>query len=900
MYNVSQQYLTDLQNSVQIENHITATLFTNVGARIEISDKQIIPNSVKLDRRSTDGKFNLGSVYISQLSITLLLDNVTAESLYKGTIELVYHYTLSDNTIEDIKIGKYYINQVSSTKKLFTLTCYDGLYLFDDPVDIEIEGSTYEAIQYMCDVITGVDFGMTKSEVEALPNGNLNVKITSEQIDTYRDALSQIATMLGCFVTINRDNKLVLKPFSTSSVRTYNKKQRVKSTLYIDKTRIAKVTARFLQEENYVNYVEETGNEGATLDLGDISLYAGLDADTKHEILSRVASVLQDIEYMPCSITTFSESSLDVGDMISVVKDDNTTVNSIITHISFNYHKEMQIDCEGLDMRQSFVKSSTNKAISRVSGGSGGLSSVVVKSGLYDNTLISANSQKEILFLYLKFKNNTPVLCNTNLIISAEEDCDVECNFIINKHNCPDNYSIHISAGTYRYALVGVLPLEFIGDFSGSQADVTLALKPSANIVVKEFSTISAVAADVTNTPETPSIAEDFDFNINWLTLDAGLYREDSTLVASWGQLKTDGLNISTDKSSSSAGSGVDEILNNYPEGKVFVIDGSLLETEEYTLPDKTKAERHYFPRYCFGANAQYVRTVIFKNQVYLHNNPFYKNNSIENIYLPSGIGFSSSNAGPNTAKTLVATLYTSLRYGSSAFYEENNSWDKCDLSYQAELTGFTSSARCGVIWNINENTDLSYKVGEGEQSAGLRFNISDLELAPGFYDSANRLIVAWDKLRTLGIDIDTYKSGFYNSKTFPYNQPADFSGKGGVLSLAKLYKRATKVILPDSATFDRIAGRVMSGVAGNIQVLVCPHPIGFGEYCFQHNTNLKHIYIDKDSTRLDSYGGFRSVSTDLLIYTNASSTSDFVTRLRILQDGSTLSLSNIVFDVGV
>ena len=908
MYNVSDTYKNDIENSIIQKNTISGTIYLNNGSSITLDDSIIIPNSLSLDQRATDnGKFTVGSVYISQLLFSIIINDntITAADFYKGYVVLSNTYKLSNNTEETIPLGTYYINNVAKSKKLFTLTCYDALYLFDMPVqETPISGTPYTVIKEICDTYTGVEFGMLESDFANFVNGNINISISSENTDTYRDALSNIASLLGCFVHISRDNKLYLKKFGNESVLTVTKKTRTNSTLYEDKTVIKTVECRCLNVENsYASYTSETTNEtGAILNIGDISILSEVSNEDTIKILDNLAKYLKNINFTPCSYKCVSNNALDVGDLITFKDQNDNNFNCIITHINFNYHKEMLVESEGLDTRKSVVKSSINKAISSsTGGGKGGLQSVVVKSGLYDAKNIDANKTSSILFLYLKFQKDTPVFCSANLIITATEDCDIKCEYYMNtNYILPDVSNIHVLKGTYRYTVSGILPLEFVENFDGNSANIMLNITPTSSIRIEPYTSISAIAADVTNTPKTPSSAEDFDFNINWLTLDAGLYKDNCTLVASIGQLQTDGMSFTTDASSKTAGTYADQYLNAYPDGTILVLDDTI-----FTKP----------PKYWIK-DTQYLRTVILKGNITTNGfYTFYRNISIDKIYIASSVKIYNGNS-PQGMKYFGATLYTDLPYGDTTFYKQNTSWAQCPDSTNNQSSNIPTNSNgekfCmpnhgPIVWGIGSNTDLSYTVGEGEEGAGLRFNITDLQLPAGLYDSANRLICTWDKMLELGVLLDKFNI----TVTYPgYRQNElvrDYikgSGLGMIEALSYLFKETRKCILPNDNSFSVLGDYVMA-LLSNIKVLVCPYPLTLGIYCFYYNTSITHIYFDKNTKCRVTSSGHTFAHTDattLKIYTNASDDTShkFFKAIATTGNDITISNNNIIYDVGV
>lgn len=895
MYNTSNTYKNDIVNGVLQENYITGNLILNNGRNIVVDNKIIIPESLVIDKRATDGAFNVGSVYISSLKISLILDNTKPADVYSGKITLNYNYKLSNGNIEVIPLGSYYVRNVSCTKKLFTLTCYDALYLFDEPIDEVMEGTPYQVITYFCNKYIGIELGMGAGDFNNFPNGSANIIVDPEYIETYRDALSNIASMMGGFVCIGRDNRLYIKEFSNASPFSLLETVRIKTTVNEDKTFIGKVIASFLQEENFVEYKATARSVGATIDLGEISLYKGVSSDSKHNILNNLANYLGNrIYYTPSNLDIISDPSWDAGDAFNFQYDGDTYV-SLLTHLVWKYHKQQEMTSEGLDMKASNVRSSVNKTIKNISGGSGAggeqWSDIVMSSTIYDDIVL--DGERELLFLYIKIKRETELFLNASITIKADEDCDLECIYTINNNKLIDNNKIKIFSGEYKYNIAGISQLAFLPEWDNETAHISLAFKPSKPLTIKAYSNLTAIAADITRDGFVPSKAEDFDFNINWLNLNPGLYDEVGNLICSIGQLQTEGMSFTENATSSTAGSKADNYLNHYNKGSVLVIDN----TVTATLPNYWIKDTYY------------LRTLIIKGSVSCGNNTLYQNVSIDKIYITKDFKMSnSSNYAVNSGKFFGATIYTDLKYGDTTLFNKNNNW----LIVPETSGGSTSdniqwalSTRGPIIWGIDSNSDLSYSVGEGQEGAGARFNATDLELPPGLYDSANRLMIPWDKLKELGIMADTI--GNYYWSRFPHHRLDELareksSGLGTIQAIFKLFNQATKIILPNDGSVTRLNDRVLQGIGWNMRVLVAPYPLILGTYMFNQNNGITDIYLDKNSRARVTTSGhlFAGVRDDLKIFTNASDDANHTFFKAIATTGSDIVITNanITYDV--
>jgi hypothetical protein len=236
---------------------------------------------------------------------------------------------------------------------------------FDVPVEEDSWGLPYALLILACEKV-GVELANTEEEILAMCNGDKDFSLNSARVNTYRDLLSYIATLLGGFATINRFGKLEIRQFHTVSDLNITARQRTSSTVNDYETFFNSIRARFVAEQNYYPYVEtdDTMTTGLQLDMGDIPIVQGLE-ETKHEILQNILTMLKGIRYVPSDFNMSPDPTIDLGDGLTLENVNNTSesVFVLVTGYTWTYHKEQSVTSNGTDALLPNVSDSSKKQL---------------------------------------------------------------------------------------------------------------------------------------------------------------------------------------------------------------------------------------------------------------------------------------------------------------------------------------------------------------------------------------------------------------------------------------------------------------------------------------------------------------------------------------------------------
>lgn len=359
MYNTSNKYRLAVADSHR-KSSIHAVIKTSEKTII-IDDKDIIKDSVYITNQCTNGnEFEYGCVYAGECGLTIKSD-IDRYSLYDAEMTLTYSLWTGE-AYESVPLGTFYITEPNRVNDKINIKALDSMTKFDVSIDADTQGTMPELVHYACEKC-GVYQAQTPEELAQFVNSDMLYSVYSENVETFRDLLAYLGMLSAGFFTIDRHNRLVLRPYAKTKSVTLGKKQRFTNATFSDyTTKFNKIKARFVAEENYYPYEVTMGNEGLTLDMGDIPIMRGLPA-TKLTVLTNVMNVLSTVSYTPCEIETLGNPALDLGDLIANenVGKDSKTYYSPITYSYWTYRGKHKLKAVGGNPKLTTVKDKSSK-----------------------------------------------------------------------------------------------------------------------------------------------------------------------------------------------------------------------------------------------------------------------------------------------------------------------------------------------------------------------------------------------------------------------------------------------------------------------------------------------------------------------------------------------------------
>ncbi|SFR94768.1 hypothetical protein [Anaeromicropila populeti] len=363
MYPVSEAFMATIESnsrnfywtgSITTKNHLTYN-FTN---------QDIVKGSGYITRQCCGStEIELGTVYASELGITLLSD-IDRYTLDEAEVKLFFHLVLPDGSEETIPMGIFEVSEANRTIHCLELTAYDYMLRFEKDLNLNSSSGTAYNFLHAASTECKVELAQTKAEIDALPNGKETLGIYSDNdMTTYRDLLYYVAQVLGCFCLINREGKLELIQYGTSSVADIPNTQRFSSSYSDFVTRYTAVSSTNLMTEEAEYYALEV-DDGLTMNLGTNPLLQFGLKTTRERIIRNILNCIAVVNYVPFDSSTIGNPAFDPGDILTFSGGHaDATKISCITSLQYKINGKHTLKCVGKNPKLAAAKSKNDKNI---------------------------------------------------------------------------------------------------------------------------------------------------------------------------------------------------------------------------------------------------------------------------------------------------------------------------------------------------------------------------------------------------------------------------------------------------------------------------------------------------------------------------------------------------------
>ena len=377
--------------------------------------KNVFRNSFSLANQiSSPSEFRLGGAHIGQLNITMMGVDI-ARNNWEG--EDIAPIVTIGNT--DIPVGVFRIDSAKHSNGMVALTAYDRMEKFNKAcgTDAGTNGFPYDLLALACQSC-GVTLGMTRADVEALPNGNkILVLNTMGDIETWRDYIYWIAVTLCSFAVMDRAGNLILGTFHNSVDDEVPHKVRYTGSTYGDEIIRYTGVNIYVEEDKAIEYYHAAVDDGYTLNIGNNPFFQ-VSRIMREEYLANIINALSNIEFNACSVRVPFGFQYDLGDVLQFPNGQGSATNKFcVMGYSFKYNGDCVLS--GIP-GQKHSQSKTDKNLQ-------GLLSTVSKNEftsyeLRNTTPISIGEDENVRLLLARIASNTQTKAQIHVEVNLESE----------------------------------------------------------------------------------------------------------------------------------------------------------------------------------------------------------------------------------------------------------------------------------------------------------------------------------------------------------------------------------------------------------------------------------------------------------------------------------------------
>jgi hypothetical protein len=364
MYPVSQVYIDKLKSISKKQRRIRGT----IGSVSFTHDDVLEGSFTYTDIAVKSADIKLGGVFIGTLKATFLksLTSRITRGTWKGKIinvEIGLH--LGGDIWEYVPLKPYVIQEANHSALGVDIVASDYMSKFDASLNFTTtSGKMFDLLALGCENC-GVQLGMTKAEVEALPNGtNILGLYPENDCETWRDLISWLAVTACGFATIDREGRLVIRTWKTVSDIEIGVNDRFNGGSWSDF--VTYYTAvKTTNIDGTTDYTPMPVDDGLTMEIGTNPFMQYGTNDVKSGMRNNILIALQNLRYTPFNSTSLIDPALDLGDVILYSDGIANDALSCVMRIDFSFSKGATVKGYGKNPSLNGARSATDKAISQ-------------------------------------------------------------------------------------------------------------------------------------------------------------------------------------------------------------------------------------------------------------------------------------------------------------------------------------------------------------------------------------------------------------------------------------------------------------------------------------------------------------------------------------------------------
>ena len=276
-------------------------------------------------------------------------------------------------------MGAYRVDEAMRSNDAIKIVCYDFMQNFDKKLGT-IDGTArlpYDWLTMAC-TACGVELATPMTEIRRMPNGNRLMKFSnaSNNMETWRDLIAELAAALGANAMMDRTGKLMVRGYSKIVSDAVCDDFRYSSQFSDYQSYYTGITLTF-KEGGVQDYQRNTAtaeeDTGLSYDLGSNAFLQITDTSARQRAIKQIIDAHKDLKYAPFKISMPFNPVYELMDVLQFAGN-QAQMDDIapITSITFRIGGKMDVSCGGENPALQDSRSKDAKAIDTVSSGNNG------------------------------------------------------------------------------------------------------------------------------------------------------------------------------------------------------------------------------------------------------------------------------------------------------------------------------------------------------------------------------------------------------------------------------------------------------------------------------------------------------------------------------------------------
>ncbi|MBR5090177.1 MAG: hypothetical protein IK093_12185 [Ruminiclostridium sp.] len=193
---------------------ITGTITGN-DFSIDVTDEIIMQNGLSITMTTSDySDLKIGTFNAAKMKLNIYDDDAAQHDFTDALIVLTLHETDEDENTTDTDLGLYIVDSTLSSRKRnqVKLVAFDKAVNFDIVLSSSFKNTEFTPLTLLQTACADIDVPLADStNLSIFPNHDVTFKLTSNRVQSYRDAIIETVRLMCANAVINRDGELEIR-----------------------------------------------------------------------------------------------------------------------------------------------------------------------------------------------------------------------------------------------------------------------------------------------------------------------------------------------------------------------------------------------------------------------------------------------------------------------------------------------------------------------------------------------------------------------------------------------------------------------------------------------------------------------------------------------------------------